>query len=268
MPEQGIENRSRERVALVMFVVLVLLGGIILIGYFSTGKDWSVAATLLDDSVGSLDDYAVIAFEGTTEPVAVSSDVVSAPDERSTMRAPYASVEGGGTGEHPTEGISQIIRSVYQRFEKQQEAAHGEGVYVSDVRDLYELKGASVITLKVGDPAYYADPVIIDSGNRSFGVFSLSSYASRVQMKGVVDSLKASGADTVVCIAPRSAMVSTCDGVDVLILTDESPEGFEAMRAKKSDEGTLAVLSPKRGTAGVIIFSSNNVPFFKPIEAL
>ncbi len=264
----GARASSRERVALVIFIVLMLVGGAILVSYFSTGKDWSVAATFLDDSVGSLDDYSVVVFEGTVEPERDSDEGIYPRDARSTMQVPYGSIGVDATEQTPTEGISQIIKSIYQRFEKLTELPRSDTVYVSDVRDLYELKGASVVTLKVDDLVYYAEPLLLDSGNRTFGVFSIASYTSRVQMRSIVDALEASGADSIVCIAPRSAMMSGYDGLDVVIFTDESPEGFEALSAKRGSDETLLVRSPERGTAGVVIFSSNNVPSFKSVEAL
>lgn len=260
------EKRPRERAALAIFLVLMLLGGVVLFGYFSTGRDWSVAATLLDDSVGSMGDYSVVVFAGTAAPEPQTSR--DAVDARSTMEAPYVAAGQGAPSDSPSEGVSQFIKSVYQRFEKRKDAAGDEGVYVSDVRDLYELKGASVVTLKAGDADYYARPVVLRSKNRSFGVFSVGSYTSRVQMKAVVAGLKAAGADSIVCLAPRSAMVSTYDGVDVVVLTDESPQAFEELAANRAPDDPLFVASPQRGTTGVVIFSSNNVPAFKTIEEL
>lgn len=260
-------GRARERAALVIFLLLVIAGGIVLFGYFSTGRDWSVAATFLDDSVGSLDDYAVVVFAGTSEPDRPTERGGVAEKDASSMSSRTPS--GGRSPEGlPTEGISQLIMSVYQRFDKLKDAPADAGVYVSDVRDLYELKGASVVTLRLDDPAYYAEPVILHSKNRSFGVFSVSSYTSRAQMKKTVASLADAGADSVICIAPRTAMLSTRDGIDVVVLTDEPLDNPEFMQYDKDNTGVLVVSSPERGSVGVVIFSSNNVPSFKTVEEL
>lgn len=63
-----MQNRTRERAGLAIFLVLVALGGILLGAYFLTGRSWSVAATMVDDAAGSLDAYTVVAFSGVVAP--------------------------------------------------------------------------------------------------------------------------------------------------------------------------------------------------------
>lgn len=63
-----MSKATRERAALVIFFVLILMGAFILMSYFSTGRGWSVAATAVDDSVGQLEDYTVIVYSGVAEP--------------------------------------------------------------------------------------------------------------------------------------------------------------------------------------------------------
>lgn len=65
---EGMEKRTREKIALVAFVLLVALAGIVLTSYFSTGRSWNVAASFVDDTIGSMDGYTVVAYAGTVDP--------------------------------------------------------------------------------------------------------------------------------------------------------------------------------------------------------
>lgn len=60
-----MSERSREKIALVVFALLVLFAGSCLVGYIVAGHSWNVAATNIDDTFGSLDGYTVIAYAGT-----------------------------------------------------------------------------------------------------------------------------------------------------------------------------------------------------------
>ena len=62
-----MSEHLREKIALIVFVVLVLLAGACLVGYVIAGHSWNVTATNIDDTFGSLDGYTVILYEGTTE---------------------------------------------------------------------------------------------------------------------------------------------------------------------------------------------------------
>lgn len=279
-----MEKRSREKIALAMFLVLVALGGVLLGGYFLTGRSWSVAATMVDDTVGSLDRYTVVAFSGTIPPQEESKDrsqasssssssAVSSSSAASSSSSDSVSAEigpeftmqdafGEGSGAPSDLTVKEAIQSIFQRQDRRK-AALDDTVYVSDVRDLYDLKGASGITLNVSDPSIYAEPIVMSAGDKKIGVFSISAYASRAKLKAIAGLLDEQGADTVICIAPRSSMLAMLDGIDVVICT--KPAGASSERESPS---TLVVESPEIGDVGVVLLSSNNVPSFKVVKEL
>ena len=63
-----MSERSREKIALLVFVALVVFGGCCLLGYIVAGHSWNVAASSLDDTFGSMDGYTTIVYAGTVEP--------------------------------------------------------------------------------------------------------------------------------------------------------------------------------------------------------
>lgn len=73
-----MSERSREKIALVVFAFLVVFAGCCLGGYLVAGHSWNVAATNIDDTFGSLDGYTVIAYAGTVEEKKTSAAASSA----------------------------------------------------------------------------------------------------------------------------------------------------------------------------------------------
>lgn len=279
-----MEKRAREKAGLAIFLILVALGGILLGGYFLTGRSWSVAATMVDDTVGSLDRYTVVAFNGIIAPeeeasgtkangsssartlsgsaskTETKSESLREIDPEFTMRDAF----GDSKGSAAEPGVRESILSILERQDRRKSALD-DSVYVSDVRDLYALKGADGLTLNLTDSSRYAEPVVLSTGTKRLGVFSVSSYISRAKLTSIVAQLEEEGADSVICIAPRTNLISTFDGIDVVILTKPEEEGASDEREHPT---TLVVESPEIGDVGVVLFSSNNVPSFKVVKEL
>lgn len=62
-----MDKRTREKIALFVFAFLVVFAAVVLIGYFTTGRSWSVAASFVDDRVGRMDGYTVIGYAGVVD---------------------------------------------------------------------------------------------------------------------------------------------------------------------------------------------------------
>ncbi|MCH4184103.1 MAG: hypothetical protein LKF61_01305 [Eggerthellaceae bacterium] len=91
-------NQSlREKIALVVFLVLVvltLLGGVV---YLNVGHNWNVTASSIDDAAGSLEGYTAILYDGvsisktplddstTTTPVTLSAAALSYENKKATV---------------------------------------------------------------------------------------------------------------------------------------------------------------------------------------
>ncbi|WP_165170421.1 hypothetical protein [Adlercreutzia sp. ZJ242] len=63
-----MQKRTREKIALVLFVLLVAFAGAVLTSYFTTGRSWSIAASFVDDTMGRMDGYTAIVYAGVVEP--------------------------------------------------------------------------------------------------------------------------------------------------------------------------------------------------------
>ena len=60
-----MSNRTREKQALVVFILLVFVGMGGLIWYLFAGHSWNVTASNIDESVGQMEGYTAIVFDGT-----------------------------------------------------------------------------------------------------------------------------------------------------------------------------------------------------------
>lgn len=244
-----MSKATRERAALVIFFVLILMGAFILMSYFSTGRGWSVAATAVDDSVGQLEDYTVIVYSGVAEPDPLAKGGVTTQDEE----------------------ITEADREMGLGFELLNLTQEVEGldagrVFVSDVRELYETRGADVLSLDLSHGgSRYATPQIFDVDGKKIGVFSLDRRLPADELDIITDGLREKGAASILCITPRPALISSYDGIDVVIFTT----GTHAYSVINDPEDqTMVTNSPERGDVGVILLSSNNVPSAKSVDSL
>lgn len=244
---------TRERVALVVFFALVIAGALILLSYFSTGRGWSVAATVVDDSMGQMDSYTAIVYSGVAEP---------APEE-SDDAAP-SSPACADDAEDPDKVTGLGLRLLTLAAEV--DGADEGRVYVSDVRDIYEKRGARVLTLDLADNASrYADPIVFDVQGKKIGVFSVKERLPLAEFRQIVDELREDGAESVICITPRPSLICDYAGIDVALVTQGAHE--YAIQNDPDDETVIAT-SPEVGSVGIILLSSNNIPSTKTVESL
>lgn len=99
-------NQSRDKIALVVFFCLILLGLGVLIGYIHLGHSWNVAASNIDDAAGSMEGYTTILYEGTVPEGAAkaSSEDNLLQEEPSSKES--ADVEDGTSAYGALSGVS------------------------------------------------------------------------------------------------------------------------------------------------------------------
>ncbi len=99
-----MEKRTREKIALVVFFLLVVFAGAVLVGYFTTGRTWNVAASFVDDTVGSMDGYTAIVYEGVIDPVA-DDDVDAESDGKGKEAADSKSSSSKARSANASDGV-------------------------------------------------------------------------------------------------------------------------------------------------------------------
>ena len=280
-----MEKRTREKIALVVFGLLVVFAGAVLIGYFATGRSWNVAASFVDDTVGNMDGYLAIVYPGVVpedEPADAKTadgeaggsaegadtaggeaDADSADDvgDGVAVRDAAAGVDGSADVSAGGLSIGLDILSLLS----QSNAGVDKAVFVSDVRDLYERKGADVLTLDPANLDRYLDPQVLTIGDRRVGVFAVQVYASHVRLDEVRSFFEEQGVDVVVCLTPRADYLSSMTGIDDVIVTSD----FESISTEGEFRGgTFVIASPAEGQVGVVLVTSSNVSSARVVDGL
>lgn len=262
----GTAKRTRERVALVVFAVLVVLAAVVLSSYFLTGRSWNVAASFVDDTVGQMKGYTAVVYAGVAQPDAEGVAEGSAP---SANPATHLNVQteltadgalASGADPDVADSVGLGLLALLPAF-----PGEYEGVYVSDVRDLYEQKEARVVSLDVANPARYAFPTVIASNGTRIGVFSVSSYTTRARLNQYRAFFDKAKVDAVVCITPRTALLADMTPLSVVIVTDDPDE---AASSSRFDGNTLVASAAPVDAVGVILFSPNHTPSAKVVDGL
>ncbi len=253
-----MKKRTRERIALIVFIVLVLVTAALLIGYFTTGRSWTQAASFVDDMAGRMDGYTVLVYSGTVEQREVLTPNSDEDNPGFTLAKPSNSDDDDPSA---ADSIGLAISSLLPRIVSEDD----EGVFVSDVRDLYERKGAEVLSLDADDLSSYYTPQILYAGDKSVGIFAIDYYATRSLLSRITAYFDSEDVDMVVCLTTRTNLIATYDGIDVAIVTTDADD---ISTGGKTVGATLMVRSPEQGEVGVIVFSSNDVPSAKVVNAL
>ena len=144
-----MEKTSREKIALIVFLILAIGMGCILFGYVFAGHSWNVTASNIDDAFGNMEGYTAIVYEGTIEEEesaaqstasaasaangsqasASSSENSQASSAASSSDKQVASSQGGSSANSasPTGASAQGTGSVDQGVSIASEPAAAEG---------------------------------------------------------------------------------------------------------------------------------------------
>lgn len=362
----AMEKTSREKIALIVFLILAIGMGCILFGYVFAGHSWNVTASNIDDAFGNMEGYTAIVYEGTIEeedsaaqstasaasaangsansknagdaesllgdskagdgqaPVssssssdgnqasASSSENSQASSAASSSDKQVASSQGGSSANSasPTSASAQGTGSVNQGVSTASEPAAaaegstsegvvgestaGEGVSatvspggtldsqassaaplaghkkekepvaLSDVDELYQVKGANVISLHTADPSAYEEGTILKRGGKRYGIFSVTREYSRILIDEKVKYFTDQKVDYVIALCPKESYLKNAENIDIVITTADST--ISSMGGSRN--GAFYVSTPKIGSVGAILISPSNVVSAKTISEL
>lgn len=288
---------SREKIALVVFVLLVLFGIGLLIAYLNIGHNWNVTAAQIDDATGELEGYTVILYAGTVEEPAEeessasgkgesasSADAVepstssSAEPAESSEQARDHKGDGASRGASDLESSASSADGATGSDEPSGSRASGgatplfsspstqerDPVSVDDVAASYRDKDAQVLVIDVENLGAYQEGTILKRGDRRIGVFSIAFNEPLPRVQAKVDALRAARVDFVVAITPDRQFVESATGIDIaLSLTDEGSSFLGG-----TVNGTFYVDSPLVGQVGAVLVSPHNVVSAKDVTEL
>ena len=286
-------NRTREKIALVILCLLLVLGGIALMSYIIAGHSLNVTATQIDDAMGDMEGYSVIVFEGTIDPDE-RREALSASDAKEEESAEgEATVGEDGVTEvtvdssddlEATEDVAAEEAADLSASEEESTAADGadsasssvssplnditastsESISLDEVRENYEDKGASVFTIDLGDFVRYRDGLILKQGDKRIGVFSVDRVTTSAAVEEMVAYFQLNSVEIVVAIAPLAGFLGTTEGIDIVVTTNNVAGSTMGGLVDSS----YVVQAPLRNTVGVVLISPGNVVSSKVISEL
>ncbi len=220
----SISRRTREKIALVIMILLSILGFAVVLWFLSTANFFNVYATKVDDKAGTMEHYTTVVYSGIRVP-----DEIDDSAERSTRS-------------HDLD-----LENIPKR---------GDFVYASDIRLAYEEKNSDVMTLDIASVEGSETPAIYEVSSKKIAFFSATSYMTKRQLDEIVDNLRSNKVDVIVCVTPRSLMLGTFDGIDCVLCTEEkSPSETSEERIGNC----LIARAAEFGSVGVLNITSSNL---------
>ena len=296
-----MEKNSREKIALIVFLVLAIAAGGVLFGYIFAGHSWNIAASNLDDTFGNMDGYTVIAYEGTldeeetdatgdssektstAEPATTDASTASkakdadeAPSSEGEKLSVSDSIKRSAASGTADETSANAADSTNEAAESEAEAKAAESspaplaghkkekadVSLSDVEATYKDKGASILLLDTANPGAYSEGTIVMRGGKRYGIFSLEAETSRILVDEKVKYFTDQDVDSIIAIVPDASILKGTEGIDIVVSTDDA----DASKMGETKNGVFFVAAPTKGSVGAILISPSNVVSAKTIS--
>lgn len=286
-----MSSRSREKIALVVFMALIVLSLCGLGWYLVAGHSWNVAASNIDDTFGSMEGYTAIVYPGTraekqetdeesglsqeageastSESGALgegvpsdSKEAASLPDASGETPSADGSDESGASSAVGDEGAGASGSSALSASRAASSAV--EPLDVSDVEKSYEDKSATVFALDTADINRYQEGTILRKGSHRFGVFSVDEPTSSIILEKKIAYFERYKVDFIVVLTSDKKYVENMAGIDIVICTQDE----ELFVMGETIGSTFYVDAPEVGKVGAILISPSNVVSAKVIQEL
>ncbi len=273
--------KSREKIALFVFLALIVLSLCGLGWYLVAGHSWNVAASNLDDTFGSMDGYTAIVYPGTAvEPVAgkgagdaaAEDDAVGdAADGKESAEGAAAGKEAGAgspdapgtSGGKAATGTAGIASAPGTDAGESLLGSKKKTLSAQEAKEGYEEKGATVFSLDTVDLDAYREGVILKKGGHRFGVFGIAEPTSTIVLEKQIAYFKRHKVDFIVLVTPDKEYAEDVSGIDIVVSTQDE----DLFVMGETIDGTFYVDAPAVGSVGAILISPSNVVSAKVLQA-
>ena len=267
--------KSREKIALFVFLALIVLSLCGLGWYLVAGHSWNVAASNLDDTFGSMDGYTAIVYPGTAvEPVAgkgAGDAVGDAADGKESAEGAAAGKEAdagspdapGSSGGKDATGTAGTASAPGTDAGESLLGSKKKTLSAQEAKEGYEEKGATVFSLDTVDLDAYREGVILKKGGHRFGVFGIAEPTSTIVLEKQIAYFKRHKVDFIVLVTPDKEYAEDVSGIDIVVSTQDE----DLFVRGETIDGTFYVDAPAVGSVGAILISPSNVVSAKVLQA-
>ena len=241
-----MQKRTREILAVLLLGLLVLAGVCAMGYYIFIGHNWNVAASNIDDSIGRMDGYTVVLYEGT-RPLEYELEK-DAPFKFDTPRG--------------IEAEEDAVINASLGIPDQSVEADMVGVVRS-----YRDKNANVFVVDAGDLARYSDPFVVAKNGMRMGFFSVGKATRRSAARADAQNLAENEVNYTIALTNDPTLYRVAQegliGAVSIIVCDDKQGQFPNGRYCGS---TFCVSTPHVGEVGAIIISPSGVLSSKVLD--
>lgn len=260
-------NVSREKAALFVFIGLILAGLAALLVYiFVIGHSLNTTASKINDATGNLDGYTVLLYDGTAEKKhqAVVRNEEADPEDFGKRNIADALAKRDNNAAEDEDDEVNAAQAVGGDSDEQDEEASQKLTMLSLSRS-YIAKKACAVVLDTKTRQAYGEVSIIRAGGKTYGIFNIDEIsAQQTYFDKRVAQYKELNVDFIVCITQNLSLLSSYDGVDIVI--SQQDEGLAAGGA--FDEGVFYDDAAFTGTIGSILVSPSRTITAKDVVSL
>ena len=265
----AMKKLSREKIALVIFALLIVFGfGALMFYLTDIGHSFNVTASTIDDAAGDLEEYTVIIYEGTAEKKKALNeaglDQIAQEGINKTLELgkDQAIHESSTSGEVLASDVVPKGNSDQQSAQAKQES---EPVSVSAVRDSFLHKNASVYQLNIAEPTVYIDRTIVKAGKYRFGILAIDEASALPHYINTrIKEYRDAGVDFIIAVVDDLSRVNQVEGIDIVVSTQE--EGLKPVGV--SSDGVFFNDAALTGEVGTLLISPSKVISAKDISEL
>ena len=254
-----MRKRTREILALVLLGIFAIVGASAMFYYIVVGHNWNVAASKIDESIGTLDGYTVVMFTGTRTPASLTSSSSSSSGSSSSPSAASDEASSASASSSSSTNSKKALAKAKKREKK----------LLKEAEAVYREKGARVFTVHADDLGRYSDPFIVAKSGERLGFMSVLNNELRSHVRANIAELSQGSPDYVVAVT-NDPTLDTCaedgllDGVSIAIC-----DGSKGLLPHEEWHGsTFCVNAPRHGKVGIVIIAPSGVMTAKTLSKL
>lgn len=252
-----MSSETREKQALVVFLLLIVLGMSGLVWYLFAGHSWNVAASNIDDSVGQMEGYTAILYAGTMpEKSSSTAKSTSLEDSSGNMSADAQKSSSNGVDPIDPEQASPDSKTVDESSDRDR-AADGETASgVLDGSDTENSAGGKSGGSALGsaDAAAESTEHSVEPSESSESLDATAAGSSSTSCDVSIDSATDADSDRKLSTNSARRSVSSDEvresyeekGAGVLVLDLSQPEIYSEGTIVKRGERRIGVISITR----------------------
>ena len=270
-----MNQSSREKIALIVFSIAVVLFFAAVITYIVIAHSWNLAARTIDEHRGAMEGYTVFVYAGNQEPTEKQEDTDEALPALLGGDSDEPSAHGGllqdetqmdasvteSTGGYPVDVDMSAESSdgggdASSPSAVEDSVGQEEYVSVESVEDSYRSKDAAVLTVDISDPSRYEGDDIYLVDGRRIGVFYVAEGSSLIQLIERVEYFSQHDIDFLLCLTDDSDFIEL-DSSRIGAVLAIGPDA--GLPSEVSPSRTVYFGAPEIGKVGAILISPDGV---------